>query len=152
MLPVLLAACTGRLDLAWQPDLPVEQGDGTGKDGPYTAGPNDSVNDCRMLASGAGDTLSLSGAFAGGELLLVMQVQDELPAGQNALSDLSNAGRFELVRVVDTSDGTVHVAPALSHSYRTGAGRAAQVCTVPEFTDVTIPFGASIAATPWDGE
>jgi uncharacterized repeat protein (TIGR01451 family) len=92
--------------------------------------------------------------LAAGDLLLVVQMQGATLAGTDdrnfgAVSNLNNAGRYELVQVQSISNNTLTLRSALRYAY-TAAGTT-QVIRVPQYQSLTVTAGASIVAPAWNG-
>lgn len=145
---------------------------GDGKDGDVTLGAGSTVvNSCHILTStepgvGVHITDTWNDAEQPGRLLLLHQVQDQ--SNRNSgdtnpitdAADIGDAGKWELVRLVkvDPVDGNgerlITTDPPPVNTYlRTQPdqdGRSAQVCTIPEYRNLTVPAGASLDATIWD--
>ncbi len=139
-----------------------------GKDGSatLTAGSN-VVNGYTALAQDAasGDTeLSVAdaaeldvsglGPIATGDLVLVYQAQGASittndDADYGAVSALGSAGRYELVEVNGVSGNTLQLSCALGSSYTSAGGT--EVVRVPQYTDFTIPSGATLTGSAWNG-
>lgn len=95
-----------------------------------------------------------------GDLLLVIQAQgadvagDRNVVGFGAVTDIGDAGLFELVTVkrVDDATGRIEIygnCGGLRNNY-SAAGHV-QVVRVPQFDALTVQAGASVIAPPWDG-
>ncbi len=63
----------------------------------------------------------------------------------------SSAGTYEFGRITGLSAGFVSLAAPLVHGY-SSTDLVANVVTVRNFTDVTVPEGTSIVAPSWDGQ
>lgn len=106
-----------------------------------------------------------TGAFAAGDLVLVWRATgvtpSEAPSGNQTkrldlattLATTSTAtnlpglvGVYELARVQAVAGGTLTLTKPLVRGF---TKNVSQVVRVPEYTDVTIPAGASVAATAW---
>ena len=105
-------------------------------------------------ASGATHlTVDSTLGFAAGRLVLVVRVgglTSAPPSGSQApLSlDATDVGLFGLARLKGVAPGSLELATPLDVAVT--AGRT-QLVSVPEYTDVTLPVGASIVAKTWDG-
>lgn len=108
------------------------------------------VNDCLIVMSASGSSVTLAGSAAPGWYLF-LQVQDAFATAADPapLATLGSAGLWELAQL---GPGEQPLAP-LAHAYETVAGaRAAQACRVPAFQDVRVTGSASIVPQhPWDG-
>lgn len=142
-LSVLVTGCHSTLDLlAPDPDLVV------------VAGTTLAVNDCRAVTGISGSVLTLSSAMEAiaGDLLVVQMQEGFAASGDSAsvTSEVTAAGSWELAAIADASGTTVtlDVAPA---GFVFAGGASVQACTRPRYRDVTVAFGARIAATPWNG-
>lgn len=167
VLPALLclAGCSSKADFRFpadvdpgpQPTVTPSVDGGDGHDGPLTVSAPQVVNTCASIASASGDGVSLADPFAPleGTRLLLFQVSDEFATlgVTDAVTTPAGAGHFELARVAAPVVGDVLTLDApLAYAYLSnGAGIAAQVCTVPELTDLTVTAAGEIHATPWDG-
>lgn len=100
-------------------------------------------------------TTASLGAVARGDLLMVIQMQGatigtaDTASGYGNVTTLNNAGRYEMVFVESVSGNTLTLAVPLRFSYTAAAG--AQVVRVPQYRSLTIPSGASLTASDWDG-
>lgn len=133
---------------------------GDGRDGAldHSAGAL-ALNSCEpVLSSGASSvSLGVGNLAEAGDRLLLVQVQggaspdsgDQAPLG---LAHATGTGLWELAEVASVSGGTVTFTDALAFGYTTDSGHRAQACRVPQFTDVALASGASLVASPWDGE
>ena len=162
----LLAGCSDTLDLGSARHVPLPQfrmpgaeptpgpeGFGDGRDGALTASAG-GVNDCAPISVVAGGSIVTDGTlFATGDKVLLWQTQYDRP---NASGDTSPveieetglAGRWQLATVTTAGSSTIFVdEPPLE--YRDGGGASAQACRVPQFTDVSIPEGATIDSGFW---
>ncbi|QRO00180.1 hypothetical protein JRI60_14730 [Archangium violaceum] len=94
-----------------------------------------------------------SSCFAAGDLVMVYQttgIQPVPASGAQTPIDLTNdpVGRWELARVSTVTPSTLELTAPLVYAY---AANVTQVIRVPEYTNVTIPSGRTITATPWSG-
>ncbi|MFO0576089.1 MAG: DUF11 domain-containing protein [Polyangia bacterium] len=152
----------------------LSQAEGLGKDGDLTVSMAGTiVNRYAVLAADAkpGDTsLTLSGMAGLGldalmplavdDLLLIIQMQGAdidttNSASYGSVIDLRSAGLYEFIGVtaVDLAAGKVSVyagCGGLKNSYQ-ATGRV-QVIRVPQYSNLSIAAGASIAAPAWDGQ
>ncbi|MBZ4420071.1 Ig-like domain-containing protein [Myxococcus sp. RHSTA-1-4] len=142
VLGTLLLAATA----AAEPDA---FGLGSGRDGALTVtAPGVKVNAAARVTSalGAGATaipVSSTAGFGNGDLVLVLQ------ATGTGTADTAGAGRWELARVATVSSRTLNLTRPLVEFFD---APGTQVLRVPEYTDVTIARGGSLAAEPWNGE
>lgn len=109
-----------------------------------------------------------SSNLAGGDLLFIIQAQgaslfgSAIPIGGGdyfggpfgtdlgQVDNYNNCGNYEYVEVESVGGGgTVNLRCGLAKNY-TDTGHVI-VVRVPRFTDLTIPAGTSITATPWNG-
>ncbi len=140
-----------------------------GHDGAYTVpAANTVVNRYAQLAGAAdpvaGNTTitvtdvnaNFLGAVAKGDLLLIVQMAGatintgDIPAPYGTVTDLGNAGRYELIGVEGVAaGGVITLACGLKNGY-SRSGRT-QVIRVPQYTTLTIGSGTSITAPAWDG-
>jgi hypothetical protein len=170
---VLLAAGCSAGDPAAPPRVEERRGEAQqllqGADGARTiAAANTVVNQYTSLTADAASgsaTLTVQSAadlnpgadaLAGGDLLLVVQMQGATIDTSNAASAtwgqvtaLGNAGNYELVEVSSVAGNTVTLLCGLKNSY-TATGKV-QVIRVPQYTTLTVNAGASITAPAWDG-
>lgn len=163
----LLGGCSSRAEFRYPGD--VDPGDptpeppvldaGDGRDGPLTIDAPLVVNTCASVSSAQDSSVLVAQPFAPppGTRVLVIQVADEFAmlGDAAAIEQPGAAGRFELARIASFSSGgaAVIVETPLAFEYRSsGAGLSAQVCTIPEATDVTISASGEIRAAAWDGQ
>lgn len=130
---------------------------GNGQDGDLdVSNGNQTINDCVVVISASKATVELDQtAFEDGRVILLHQVQDDLgvSSGDGAtLTSVGDAGLWELRRISSVAGTTVTLDQDLEHSYSSGAGRAAQACSVPEYVDVNFGNDTSIRAAQWDGQ
>lgn len=155
------AACgrdVARLPFASNSPTPTPFGDG--HDGPREISGTTVVNAC-VPASGSGSTLvlgsgssSASSEFVAGRLVLVVEMQDAAAtadASSAALASIGNAGAAELVRIDDVVGASATLSSSLSRTYVDDSTAHAQVCTIPEYTDVTLHATGRIVPAAWDG-
>jgi hypothetical protein len=98
------------------------------------------------------------GALAAGDVVLILQAQGATidqtdSAAYGTVSNLGNAGRYELVSVTGVQGNTIQLSTAcggLAHSYSAAGG--AQVVRVPQYTTLTVANGASVVAPAWNGQ
>eukprot|EP00163_Fabomonas_tropica_P022184 TRINITY_DN386_c0_g1_i3.p1 TRINITY_DN386_c0_g1~~TRINITY_DN386_c0_g1_i3.p1 ORF type:complete len:3197 (-),score=554.22 TRINITY_DN386_c0_g1_i3:84-9674(-) len=71
----------------------------------------------------------------------------------------ATAGKFEVNEIRSIGAGFVTLKRKVANSYDTGspnlgapASRVAQMVSIPQYTDVTVPAGNSISATPFNGQ
>jgi len=160
----LVACSNGRGEPAFataESPVPLED-TGNGKDGPLVATGTETFNTChRILRVEDGSAVLEGWSGEAGARLLLWQVQGlQATAGDQEpiieASALGSAGLWQLVRTVDvqpSATGGVLVIsdpPAYPAYITDSAGQLAQACTIPEFTDVTVPAGVSLTATRWD--
>ena len=116
------------------------------------------INTCRAVVAQGSQQVAVSDAngFAAGDRILIVQVQDDFATSgvttNVAAADL--AGSWEIVRVSAVDGSFLELEAELKGTYRSnvGVGESAQVCTMPEFTDVTINATGRITAPAWDGQ
>lgn len=131
---------------------------GDGSDGALSIPDGDTVivNDCVRITGVSGATVEVAddNGFASGDRVLLWQTQVPFAmqgdAAAVATSAMGMAGVWQIARVTDTDPNEL-VVDVTPQDYDTalGLGRSAQVCRVPEFTDVTVPAGARIEAPAW---
>src|SRR5688500_12234749 len=113
------------------------------------------VNTCHRLILGQGHSLTPTGtaALTVGRRVFVWQVQDSGAVSGDTSGAASvppgDAGRWEIVEIVATNP--ILVEPALRFRYATEPGRAAQVCTVPEYEYVGVYDTSRIETPTWNG-
>ena len=155
----------------WRTDLGAAQSTallfGTGSDGPLSLSAG-ATWDLAQTPRGAGlppfapsvqvlglDTQSaqvqgsVAGFSAGDEVLLI-----ELQGA--SLTSTSAAGSWELLTVASASDGQLSFTAPITGTYGSGpgaplAGEKVAIQRIPQFTNVTIPAGATLTASAWDG-
>lgn len=178
------AACDGRLELPWdgsaglqapRPEhFPVAGGSGVASPTPTpliadygsgaagfltVAAPGTIVNQCVVLASTSGATLTVSsGVFAAGDRVLVIQMKDAQTTASGDAEPITSpegTGLWDLGRVLignaTGTGGTVRLENPLQRSYGTNDTRKAQVCLMPEYTSVNIDALRSMVAPGWNG-
>jgi hypothetical protein len=141
-----------------------------GQSGDRTVSGQEVVNQYAVLATDAvagsrsitlQDLAVLPGLKAG-DVLFIIQMQgaaidllsDAVRNGE--VLDIRNAGHYELVTVtgVDATAGSVqvrsHGTSGLQYDY-TAAGHT-QVILVPQYQNLTVPAGATLTASPWNGQ
>ncbi len=132
---------------------------GDGHSGPYAApGPNTIINGYATVTSARspGDrTIPVSNEvpFSINDLVMIVQTAGYVPApdaGTPGPFDISGdpTGRWELARVASVSAGVLNLTQPLLRSY---AATGTQVIKIPEYTTLTVPAGASLIASTWDG-
>lgn len=140
-----------------------------GQSGDRTVSGQEVVNQYAVLATDAvagsrsitlQDLAVLPGLKAG-DVLFIIQMQGAAidllsdAARYGEVLDVRNAGHYELVTVtgVDATAGSVqvrsHGTSGLQYDY-TAAGHT-QVILVPQYQNLTVPAGATLAASPWNG-
>ena len=170
-LALLLAAsaaaggCTSEAEFRYSTDVdPGEQetppppglDTGDGHDGALTVSAPLVVNTCAAVAQAGGTSIALAApaafAPATGTRLILLQVADEFAVlgSGDPIESAGRAGRFALARAVGADGTTVSVESPLPSAFGGGDG-AVQVCTIPEYTDVTVDAAGRIDAVPWDG-
>lgn len=151
---VLLFAGCGRagFEVRLPPEADATWGDGHLGDLDLPQGDME-INDCHPVITASSGTLSLvTGSIAAGELVVVWQVQDDVAViSSSAEIAVGATGAWEQRRVTAVAGGMLMVSPPLDATYGSGGARAAQVCTLPEYQDVTIGPGARLVASPWTG-
>ena len=90
-------------------------------------------------------------AFRPGDEALLIELQ-----GEDAINTLA-AGSWELLTVAQSPQGEIDFTTNILGSYgeRPGANLAGErvvLQRVPHFTDLNVPAGASLTASPWDGQ
>ncbi|MFY2765494.1 hypothetical protein [Arenimonas sp. MALMAid1274] len=142
---------------AWQP----------GKDGSLTVNANTNYSALAAVrittlstAANAGDgtiTLASAAGISAGDVLMIYQAQGATIGSGNAatygeVTNLNNAGRYELVNVFGVVGTVITLSPAcdttpLQFSYASGS----QVIRVPQYTTLTIGGAATLSAPAWNG-
>lgn len=140
---------------------PDSFGLGTGRDGvlALTSGQGVTVGESaplgKSVAAGAMELTASGVKLSSGDLLMVHASTGLSPVpdvgGTTAVSLMSSGSpsRWELARVEGIGAGFVRLTAPLRYSY--AAGRA-QVLRVPEYSDVIVPEGARLTASPWNGK
>lgn len=169
------AGCLDRADFEWQgesrfPDprpfptagatpspLPEQIDFGDGRTGPLIVNTTRAINTCSSVTLGTNGTITrplAAPVVAVGTRVVVWQVTDAFATSgdPSAVQEpaAGDAGRFTLTRVVDAGPPLV-VDPPLSHRYASTATKQAQLCTVPEFTSLTVEAGGRIRPVTWNG-
>ena len=103
------------------------------------------VTDEEAPAGALALTLADASEFAGGDEILILQVQHG-----------DNAGVYEFAWIGQVDENTLQLTEGLANSYYSGAfdtpgAAAVQVVRVPHFKQVTVASGASITAPAWNG-
>jgi hypothetical protein len=137
-----------------------------GSDGPASDGadgtldvtaPGMVVNACEPLLSTSGRTIAVGGVtvFTEGRRILLVQSQEAIGDGLRTLAedivDPLHAGAWETARISSIAAGSLTLEAPPQLAFGGGAGRSAQVCTLPEYSRVAVHGSASIVAVPWDG-
>lgn len=136
--------------------LPTDTGDGHSGSLNHTIGTT-SINTCLPVSSASGSVVSVSAPIpsgvSAGDRVLVWQVQDAfaIPGDGGDVTAPGSAGVFELARIESLDPTTITVDPPLANGYTSSLLRRAQVCTVPEFTDMNVGAAAVLTGAPWDG-
>ncbi|HRI51968.1 MAG TPA: hypothetical protein PLW65_17455, partial [Pseudomonadota bacterium] len=140
-----------------------------GQSGDRTVSGQEVVNQYAILATNALagsrsitlQNLSDLPGLKAGDVLFIIQMQGAAidllsdAARYGEVLDIRNAGHYELVTVtgVDVAGGSVqlrsHGTNGLQYDY-TAAGHT-QVVLVPQYQNLTVPTGATLAANPWNG-
>ncbi|NBD09902.1 adventurous gliding motility protein AgmC [Corallococcus silvisoli] len=140
---------------------PDSFGLGTGRDGvlALTPGQGVTLGESAPLGKSVDEgakELSASGLkISAGDLLMIHQstglptVPDVGSTTALLLATRSDPSHWELARVAGVSAGLITLTAPLRHSYITGR---AQVLRVPEYSDVVVPEGARLTASPWTGK
>lgn len=98
------------------------------------------------------------GPLAPGDLILLVQMQGATidtsnTAQYGAVTNLGDAGRYEIIGVAGTQGNTIQLdtsCSGLKFAYST-AGNV-QVVRVPQLTSLTVTAAGSITAPAWDGQ
>lgn len=152
------------------PDPPTDPqeltlyGDGRDGDVNLLSGQTLSPNSCYELVRSENGTalINSSVALSQGTRVLVLQTQDSFQDTSGASLTWStaslpgNAGKWAIASVVSSAaEGAnlrVTLDPMLENGIESAEGvSTAQLCTVPQYENVTISEGASLEATAWDG-
>lgn len=170
--------CVGQTDFDWQGErrfpeprpfatatgtiptpAPVEEtiDFGDGRTGPLIVGTTRTLNTCSAVTLGTNGTITRPvGAplVAAGTRVVVWQVTDlfatsgDPSAVQEPMA--GEAGRFTITRVVNAGPPLV-VDPPLPRRYASIDATRAQLCTVPEYTTLSITATGRIRPAPWNG-
>src|SRR5690606_29008368 len=94
------------------------------------------------------------GPLAAGDLILIYQPQGAAIStldgpDYGAVTELGSSGRYELVEVNDVSGDTIGLSCATQSAYSSTGN--AQVVRVPQYSTLTIPAGATLTGSAWDG-
>lgn len=133
---------------------------GDGKDGSLSlaSGERRVVNECAAVAAIAAEGVDVAsfGAHPEGRVLLIHQIGADMPgnAPVGSESKLGAVGMAQLVRLkgIRANMGSVTlltgtpVADALLRKGAASANVRTQVCTIPEYSDVSVPPGATLEA------
>ncbi len=97
--------------------------------------------------------VSSEAGFSTNDLVMIVQAAGYLPApdaGTPGPFDISAdpTGSWELARVASVSAGVLNLTQPLLHFY---SATGTQVIKIPEYTTLTVPAGASLIASTWDG-
>jgi len=117
---------------------------GSGSDGPLAVSGSVVINTVSAAATGTSGqtilTLAAAAGFGIGQSILLHQTQG------------TNAGDWERAVVAGIAGSVLTLTQPLQHSYTsTGANNHAQAIVAPQYTDVTVPVGQSLAAPTWNG-
>jgi len=82
---------------------------------------------------------STNASFSSGDIALIIQMTG------------SNAGQYEIGKVISSGNGWVTFDKPLQHTYITSGYSTAQVIRVPQFLNVTVRTGGMITAHNWAG-
>ncbi len=119
--------------------------DGTGSDGAPSISGTVTINTIvSVVTTGTSGQSSLSVSsttgFAPGQVVFIHQSQG------------TNAGVWEKHSLVLVGTGALTLDAPLTNSYSsTGGNNHAQVIEAPQYTDVTVPSGATLTAPAWNG-
>ena len=136
--------------------LPTDTGDGHSGSLSLSTGTT-GINTCLPVSSASGSVVSVSAIIPVGVLVgdrvLVWQVQDAFATVGDSgdVTAPGGAGLFELARISSLDTMTITVETSLANGYSSSLLRKAQVCTVPEFTNMNVGASAVLAGAPWDG-
>lgn len=131
---------------------------GTGDSGTIVVTADQIVNTCRVVVAQGAQQLAVNDAtgFDAGGRVLVLQMQDDFStSGITTAYDTADlAGGWEVVRIANVNGSILELETDLAGTYQTNAaaGETAQVCTMPEFTDVDVQATGRIVAAAWNGE
>jgi hypothetical protein len=133
-------------------------GTGNGSDGALVVAGTQTINVYTAITSAAAPgatTLSVGSAagFAAGDAVLLWQVKD--PDGftlgdqtEIVLGTDTNAGSYELIRIDSIAGLDITFETPVQRTYDASG---AQMVRVPEYTTVSVPDGATLTGTAWDG-
>lgn len=161
-----LAGCTDSLhDVPWSESsrvpLPrpipsstvVPLFSGNGQDGALSLSAGSMVvNTCSTITSSdaTGVFVPAAPGVSAGRLVLLHVTQEVFAisgdAGDVDAAAVPLGGTWQLSRVTSIDTGQLVLDPWPTVDYRTDAGITSQLCTVPEFTDVSVGSGAAIVA------
>ena len=130
---------------------------GDGRTGPLSVTTTRPLNICSAVTLATNGTITRAiGAplVAAGTRIVVWQVTDvfAISGDPSAVQETTagDAGRFSITRVVDAGPPLL-VDPPLPRRYASSGLRHAQLCTVPEFTNLSIEAAGRIRPAPWNG-
>jgi hypothetical protein len=119
---------------------------GDGSDGALTVSSTSEIINNYTSLSGlesVGDsaiTVGSTAGFSAGDEIMILQNRTSLNSGVVV-------GTYEFVKIASISSPNINLSTPLQNSYDSGA----QVISVPNYTDVTVPSGMAITSTPWNG-
>jgi hypothetical protein len=117
---------------------------GSGSDGSLTVSGSVVINSISAAATGTSGqttvTLAAGTGFVMGQSILLHQTQG------------TNAGDWEKAVVAQVNGSVLTLTQPLQHSYTSaGTNNHAQAIVAPQYTNVTVPVGQSLAAPAWNG-
>lgn len=122
----------------------VSPGNGNGADGPLAVSGTQHTDDVRTavaVTANAGataiDVVSAAGLAPADEVIVIQM-------------DGTGAGAYETSRLASIAGNRLTLVAPLTATY-TAAPSKAQVIRVPNYTNVSIPSGATLTVHPWDG-
>jgi hypothetical protein len=157
-----IALAESRTMLPLQIQVNRSYGNGSGGD-LAVSGYTNGVNTCYPINENIdGHSVSVAGTFDEGSIVLLWQVQTSVgtPGQMTSLSpsSIGDAGLFELgevaaISLISGSDYQVTLkSPLLQSIYKSDTlGNKAQICSVPQFDNVTISPTGSLLSVPWNG-
>src|SRR5262245_16137874 len=169
---LVLGALTMNLRIvSWLDPSSVTRAEISGKDGVLTVTAQGMIVNkyAKLMFDAPAGSMSLTIANPGGangldpatlsvgDLLMIIQmagasIDTSDSANYGTITNLNNAGRYELVTVGSVNSNVISINPpcsGLKFSY-TASGKV-QVIRVPQYTTLTVNAGASLTAPAWNG-
>ena len=137
------------------PPSPTPTPDPYGDGGEGTQTLQGVINTCTGVIGATGNDIDVvsSTDFLVGRKLLLLQMRDSFADADaaNETSDAGDAGTWEIATISAVTVGAIEVSGALASSYDSTGDRRAQVCTLPQYQDLTVAGATQITAETWDG-